>query len=85
VGPFAGFIFSEFLWLFAGVWRGDNRGVLETKYRVANASFAPGGYRRHMRHDLLCFAEKSVAKKSLAFPFPFLVSSRKNHLSFAAM
>jgi hypothetical protein len=36
--------------LFAGVWRGDSTGALETKYLVANPSFAPEGDLHHTRH-----------------------------------
>jgi hypothetical protein len=50
--------------LFAGVRHGDNTGVLETKYLLANPSFAPGDNLRGTHHCLLCFAEKSVATKS---------------------
>jgi hypothetical protein len=50
--------------LFAGVWHGDNTGVLETKYLVANPSFAPGDDLRRTRHYSLYFAEKSVPMKS---------------------
>jgi hypothetical protein len=50
--------------LLARVWRGDNSGALETKYPVANPSFAPEGHRRHTRHYSLCSAQKSVPMKS---------------------
>ena len=57
-------VIQEYSWLFAGVWRGDNSGALETKYLVATPIFASVGYRRHIRRYLLCFAEKSVPMKS---------------------
>jgi hypothetical protein len=47
-----------------GVGRGDSRGALETKYLVANPSFALRGDPRNTHHYLLCFAEKSVPMKS---------------------
>jgi hypothetical protein len=50
--------------LFPFVQHGDNTGVLETKYLLANPSFAPGGNLHRTRNCSLCFAEKSVATKS---------------------
>jgi hypothetical protein len=49
---------------FPGVGREDSTGAFETKYLVANPSFAPGGNRQRTRHYSLCFEGKSVAMKS---------------------
>jgi hypothetical protein len=58
-------VIQEYSWLFAGVWRGDNSGALETKYLVANPIFAPVDHRRRIRRrHSPCFAEKSVPMKS---------------------
>ena len=63
-------MFNQFLGLtndsrlFPGVEREDSAGALETKYLVANLSFALGGSLHRTRHYSLCFAGKSVAMKS---------------------
>ena len=63
-------MFSQFLGLandsrlFPGVELEDGAGALETKYLVANPSFALGDNLHHTRHYSPCFAGKSVAMKS---------------------
>jgi len=50
--------------LFPRVGREDSTGAFETKYLVANPSFALGGNRQRTRHYSFCFEGKSVAMKS---------------------
>ena len=54
---------------FPRVGRADSTGAFETKYLVANPSFALGDNRQRTRHYSLGFEGKSVAMKSrMLFP-----------------